>query len=174
MEILEFTINSLRELESELDRLSSSLATVTKEQGKTTKALRERLTKIEQKAVELEKKTEQLKNIILSSSVKNASKQEQEKTDTSPLNVSYGAGESVTLSCKQWEDFQACAYQAQVVTFEGRDNKRFRVSALKNNQIITYEGESLSLPNLLKAWLSEQLKIVNDTGNTIVIEGSII
>jgi len=170
LEILDFTINSLRELESELDRLSNCLSVVAEKQSEGTKVLRERLMRMEESAAELEKEIAKLKNIIFSSSAKSAFK--QEKTVNSPLELEYGP--RVTLNCKEWEDFRACACQAQIVTFERKEIEgRFRASALKNNQLVTYEGSLPTLPALLKAWLSEQLKIDSANGNTVVAAGSI-
>jgi hypothetical protein len=66
----------------------------------------------------------------------------------------------VILRCKQWEDFQTLAYQAQTVSFFYREaEKTFQVDALKNNQIITYSGELPKATSLLKVWLAKQLEI---------------
>jgi hypothetical protein len=63
------------------------------------------------------------------------------------------------LNCNQWEDFQALAGQAQTVTFECSEaEKKLRVTALKNNQVLVYEGELPDLTILLKPWLSSQLE----------------
>jgi hypothetical protein len=64
------------------------------------------------------------------------------------------------LRCKQWEDFQTLANQAQTVSFLYREaEKTFQADALKDNQIITYNGELPKASNLLKTWLAKQLSI---------------
>jgi len=64
------------------------------------------------------------------------------------------------LRCKQWEDFQTLAYQAQTLSFLYRDaEKTFQVDALKDSQIVTYSGELPKPTSLLKTWLSKQLDI---------------
>jgi hypothetical protein len=66
----------------------------------------------------------------------------------------------VILRCKQWEDFQGLAHQAQTLSFLYREaEKTFQVDALKDNQIITYSGELPKQISLLKTWLSKQLDI---------------
>jgi hypothetical protein len=39
------------------------------------------------------------------------------------------------------------------------DDKTFQVDALKDNQVITFNGELPKNPSLLKTWLSKQLEI---------------
>ena len=69
-------------------------------------------------------------------------------------------GPPVILRCKQWEDFQTLANQAQTVSFLYREaEKTFQADALKDNQIITYSGELPKQIPLLKTWLSKQLGI---------------
>jgi hypothetical protein len=64
------------------------------------------------------------------------------------------------MRCKQWDDFQGLADQAQTVSFLYREaEKTFQVDALKNNQIITYSGELPKFTVMLKAWLSRQLLV---------------
>jgi hypothetical protein len=66
----------------------------------------------------------------------------------------------VILRCKQWEDFQTLAYQAQTLSFIYRETeKTFQADALKDNQVITYNGELPKQVSLLKIWLSKQLDI---------------
>ncbi len=69
-------------------------------------------------------------------------------------------GPPVILRCKQWEDFQGLAAQAQTISFMVKEAERsFQADALKGNQIITYTGEIPKLAPLLKIWLSRQLDI---------------
>lgn len=66
----------------------------------------------------------------------------------------------VILRCKQWEDFQTLAFQAQTMSFMIKEAEHtFQVDALKGNQIITYTGELQKVPVLLKAWLTKQLSV---------------
>jgi len=69
-------------------------------------------------------------------------------------------GPPVILRCKQWDDFQTLAFQAQTLSFMYKEaEKTFQADALKGNQIITYSGELPQLTALLKMWLSKQLEI---------------
>jgi hypothetical protein len=82
----------------------------------------------------------------------------EQKTET--LQVREIRGPPVILRCKQWEDFQTLAHQAQTLSFLYREaEKTFQVDALKDNQIITYSGELPKPTALLKTWLSRQLEI---------------
>jgi hypothetical protein len=69
-------------------------------------------------------------------------------------------GPPVILRCKQWEDFQTLAVQAQTLSFMVKEaEKTFQVDALKGNQIITYSGELPKIASLLKIWLGRQLDV---------------
>jgi hypothetical protein len=69
-------------------------------------------------------------------------------------------GPPVILRCKQWEDFQTLAFQAQTLSFMVKEaEKTFQADALKGNQIITYNGEIPKFAALLKMWLSKQLDV---------------
>jgi hypothetical protein len=156
LEIFDFTVNALRELETELDRLSCALAEVTEWQRAKIKDLNEKLSKTEEKMVGLEREIEKLKKIILSSSNQKIVHQLDKNGVLSPES---GYAPSIRLNCKQWEDFKALAGQAQTVTFECAEaEKKLRVTALKNNQVFAYEGELPDLRILLKPWLSSQLE----------------
>jgi hypothetical protein len=156
LEIFDFTVNALRELETELDRLSCALAEITELQRSKIKDLSEKLTRTEEKMVGLERETEKLKKIILASSTQKIVHQQDKNGVFLPES---GYAPSIRLNCKQWEDFQALAGQAQTVTFECAENdKKLRATALKNSQIFVYEGELPDLRILLKPWLSNQLE----------------
>ncbi len=72
-------------------------------------------------------------------------------------------GPPVILRCKQWEDFQTLANQAQTVSFLYKEaEKTFQADALKNSQIITYSGELPKPTALLKIWLFRQLNVPED------------
>jgi hypothetical protein len=69
-------------------------------------------------------------------------------------------GPSVILRCKQWEDFQNLASQAQTLSFNYKEeDKVFQADALKGNRIITYSGTLPKFTQILKAWLSKELGI---------------
>jgi hypothetical protein len=155
LEIFDFTVNALRELETELDRLSSALAEVTEGQRAKIKDLNKKLLGIEEKTVGLEREIEKLKKIILSSS--NQEIVQQAKNGVFLPESGYAP--AIRLNCKNWEDFKVFAGQAQIVTFGyAETEKKFRVTALKNNQVFTYEGELSDPRILLKPWLSGQLE----------------
>jgi len=170
LEIFDFTVNALRGLETELDRLVNGLADATQEQLAKIQELREKFAKIEEKMKGLEKETEQLKSTILSFSTKTAV--EQDKRDVLPMENGYGA--LVSLECRRWEEFRDFACQAQILAFEYKEaEQKFRVSALKTNQVITYEGELPNLHTLLRAWLSEQVKTASNSENMFLATGPI-
>jgi hypothetical protein len=77
-------------------------------------------------------------------------------------------GPPVILRCKQWEDFQNLASQAQTLSFMYKEaEKTFQADALKGNQVVTYSGELPKLTALLKMWLSKQL----DVSEKRILEG---
>jgi hypothetical protein len=85
-------------------------------------------------------------------------KQLQTQKAQAPVEI---RGPPVILRCKQWEDFQTLAHQAQTLSFLYKEaEKTFQVDALKNNQIITYSGELPKPTALLKTWLSKQLEFL--------------
>ncbi len=64
------------------------------------------------------------------------------------------------LRCKQWEDFQNLAFQAQTLSFSYKEEEKiFQADALKGNRIITYSGALPKFSQILKAWLSKELGI---------------
>ncbi len=72
----------------------------------------------------------------------------------------YAKPPPITLKCTSWEDFQAFASKAQIVSFTYRESdKVFEADALKNNQIVAYIGEVPKIALLLKLWLSGRLEI---------------
>ncbi len=158
MEIFDFTVNALKELETELDRLSNNLADVTEGQQATIKALNERLSKIEEKAASLEEAIQHLKRLLLSPSNPKTVQQERNNPRVPELAFVF----PLRMNCGQWEDFCNLAKEAQLLTFDYREaEKKFGVTAVKNGQTISYEGE-LPEPNLLlKHWLANQLQIAN-------------
>ncbi|HUK84416.1 MAG TPA: hypothetical protein VLU95_00995, partial [Candidatus Acidoferrum sp.] len=77
-------------------------------------------------------------------------------------------GTTVILRCKQWEDFQTLAFQAQTLSYSYKeDEKSLQVNALKGNQIVTFSGAIPNFSAVLKAWLSKKL----DVSEKSVLEG---
>jgi len=66
----------------------------------------------------------------------------------------------IVMDCEDWKDFQEFAAKAQTVYFSYQDsNKTFEAEALKDNEIMAYDGEIPMLALLLKLWLNGQLEI---------------
>jgi len=159
---LDFIVNVLKEHEKDLDRLISELGTVTDALGDTGE-LTCKVGKVEERIGGLQNEITGLVN-YLSSSPREApvpapeQKTEQKTEAASPGSVMHGP--PVILRCKQWEDFQTLASQAQTLSFMYKDaEKTFQADALKGNQIVTYSGELPKLTALLKMWLSKQLVV---------------
>ena len=169
LEALDFIVNVLKEHEKDLDRLISELGTVTDALGETGE-LSCKVEKVEERISGLQNEITGLVN-YLSSSPKEApvpapeqkteqktEKKIEQKTEVAPAPIMHGP--PVILRCKQWEDFQTLASQAQTLSFMYKDaEKTFQADALKGNQIVTYSGELPKLPALLKMWLSKQLEV---------------
>ena len=161
LEALDFIVNVLKEHEKDLDRLISELGTVTDALGETGE-LTCKVEKVEERINGLQNEITGLVK-YLSSSPREAPLAAPEpttvqKTEVTPASVMHGP--PVILRCKQWEDFQTLASQAQTLSFMYKDTeKTFQADALKGNQIITYSGELPKLTALLKMWLSKQLEV---------------
>jgi len=166
LEALDFIVNVLKEHEKDLDKLIGELATVTEALG-TTGELSNKVEKVEERITSLQNEITNLVGYI-----SNAPRQpttlppkETPKTETTPTIPTQTEqpamhGPPVILRCKQWEDFQSLANQAQTTSFMVKETERtFQADALKGNQIITYTGEIPKLAPLLKIWLSRQLDI---------------
>ncbi|MCK4435342.1 hypothetical protein KAU87_00870, partial [Candidatus Bathyarchaeota archaeon] len=158
LEALDFIINVLREHEKDLDRLINELGTITGRLGDTGE-LSGKIEKVEGRLATLQT---EITNLITYLSAPHetmavpAHVVQEEKAQT--LQVRETRGPPVILRCKQWEDFQTLAHQAQTLSFLYKEaEKTFQVDALKDNQIITYSGEPPKETSLLKIWLSKQL-----------------
>ncbi len=116
------------------------------------------MSKIEERAARLEEAIQNLKKLLLS--LPNQETVQQEKNNPRVPELNYVS--PLRLNCRQWEDFCNLAKEAQLLTFDYREaEKKFGVTAVKNGQTISYEGE-LPEPNLLlKHWLADQLQIAN-------------
>jgi len=161
LEALDFIVNVLKEHEKDLDRLINELGTITERMGDTGE-LSGKIEKVEGRLTTLQN---EITNLITYLSASHEAPvvpipSSQERRAEAPVVVGEARGPPVILRCKQWEDFQTLAYQAQTLSFMFRDaEKTFQVDALKNNQVITYSGELPKPTWLLKVWLSRQLDI---------------
>jgi len=157
LEALDFIVNVLKEHEKDLDRLISELGTVTESLGETGE-LSCKVEKVEQRISGLQNEINGLVNYLSASPRETPVLTPEQKTEVVQASVVHGP--PVILRCKQWEDFQTLAFQAQTLSFMYKDaEKTFQADALKGNQIITYSGELPKLTALLKMWLSKQLEI---------------
>jgi hypothetical protein len=181
LEALDFIVNVLKEHEKDLDRLISELGTVTEKLGETGE-LNGKVERVEEKIGNLQNEVTNLLNYITKSrtapEMQNYAPKNQ-ASPASPVSVSSSApapaiaavmpsGTSVILRCKQWDDFQTLAHQAQTLSFMYKEAERtFQADALKGNQIVTYSGELPKFTSLLKMWLSKQLEVPE----TRILEG---
>jgi hypothetical protein len=174
LEALDFIVNVLKEHEKDLDRLINELGNVTEKMGDTG----ELATKVEK----VEERLTTLQNEI-ASLITQISTSQKEPTAAPSIPIQITAkptihdlqikerdvhGPSVILRCKEWDDFQNVATQAQTLSFMYREaEKTFQVDAVKDNQIITYSGPLPKGVAMLKAWLSRQL----DVAEKKILEG---
>ena len=163
LEAIDFIVNVLREHEKDLDRLIDELGGITEKMGDTGE-LNTKVEKIEERLTALQN---EIGNLItyLSAPHENAALpmiqlQPGNVEPVGSVKAKESLGPPVILRCKQWDDFQGLADQAQTVSFLYREaEKTFQVDALKNNQIITYSGELPKFTHMLKTWLSRQLAV---------------
>lgn len=160
LEALDFIVNVLKEHEKDLDKLINELGTITERLGDTG-VLSGKIEKVEERLTTLQS---EIANLITYLSASHEAPpvltQLTQEQRSEALQVKQVRGPPVILRCKQWEDFQTLANQAQTLSFLYREaEKTFQVDALKDNQIITYSGELPKQISLLKTWLSKQLNI---------------
>ncbi|MCD6446119.1 hypothetical protein J7L49_04985 [Candidatus Bathyarchaeota archaeon] len=161
LEALDFIINVLKEHEKDLDRLINELGDITERLGDAGE-FSGKIERVEERLTTLQN---EITNLIsyLSTSAQEApeaastSKKQEIKVEKLRTEIH---GPPVILRCKNWADFQTLASEAQTLSFLYKESeKSFQVDALKNGQIITYSGELPNQTNLLKAWLSKELKV---------------
>jgi len=154
LEALDFIVSVLKEHEKDLDRLINELGSVTEKMGDTG-VLNTKVEKVEERLSTLQN---EITNLITYLSAPH-----ETPSPSTPLpqiltvpqkreevQVRETHGPTVTLRCKQWEDFQALAEGSQTLSFMYReDDKTFQVDAVKDNQIMTYSGELPKLNLLL-------------------------
>ncbi len=171
LEALDFIVNVLKEHEKDLDKLVSELGSVAGQLADSGE-LTNKVKKIEDKINGLQ---DNVGNLL--KSLSNSSK--EQKAFSAPIvkpsaqseiaSPPVSSGMPVVLKCRQWDDFQSLAAQAQTVSFILKDSeKTLEVDALKNNQVISFVGEMPKLSFLLKMFLSRQLAV----SETHVLEGS--
>lgn len=163
LEALDFIVNVLKEHEKDLDKLINELATVTEQLGETG-ILSGKLEKVEEKIDNLQKEVTNLISYLSSGAPKEAlsvtAKERVDETAQAVPAMAFQGGSYVILRCKQWEDFQTLAFQAQTLSFSYKEGEKvFQADALKGSQIISYSGVLPKFPSILKAWLSEQLDV---------------
>jgi uncharacterized protein YhaN len=175
LEALDFIVNVLKEHEKDLDRLINELGNVTEKMGDTGE-LTGKVEKVEERLTTLQNEIANLITQISSSPREQlavapsmmaqvASKPRVEDVQVRERGVH---GPPVILRCKEWDDFQNVATQAQTLSFMYREaEKTFQVDAVKDNQIITYSGPLPKGAAMLKAWLSKQL----DVAEKKILEG---
>ena len=157
LEALDFIVNVLKEHEKDLDRLINELGTVTEALGETGE-LNSKVEKVEERISGLQNEITSLVNYLSASPRETPVLTPQQQAEVAQPSVMHGP--PVILRCKQWDDFQTLAFQAQTVSFMYKEaEKTFQADALKGNQIITYSGELPQLTALLKMWLAKQLEI---------------
>ncbi len=154
LEAIDFIVNVLKEHEKDLDKLINELATVTEQLGDTGQ-INGKVEKVEEKINNLQKEVTNLIAYLSSKPQETlpvaAKEQEAQATSTAAVQI----GPSLIFRCKQWEDFQTLAFQAQRLSFSfTEDEKSFQADAFKGNQIIIYNGPVPKLSAVLKAWLS--------------------
>ena len=165
LEALDFIVNVLKEHEKDLDKLINELATVTEQLGNTGD-VGGKVEKLEEKISSLQKEVTDLMGYIQNMGPREAavaaSKEIRENASTPSLVAPplQAIGPPLILRCKEWDDFQNLASQAQTLSFSYKeDEKIFQADALKGNRIITYCGQPPKFSQVLKAWLSKQLGI---------------
>jgi hypothetical protein len=171
LEALDFIVNVLKEHEKDLDRLISELGNVTEQLGETGE-LHGKVERVEEKIGNLQNLVTNMldyvgkqKNNVQASNME--VRNQVVSAPPSPVSTSAPvfapvtpSGTSVILRCKQWDDFQALARQAQTLSFTYKEAEHvFQADALKGNQVVSYSGELPKLSSLLKIWLSRQLEV---------------
>ena len=159
LEAIDFIVNVLKEHEKDLDKLINELAIVTEQLGDTGQ-INDKVEKVEEKINNLQKEVTNLITYLSTAPKQSlpAAVKEQAAQTTSAAAVQ--SGPSLIFRCKQWEDFQTLAFQAQTLSFSFKeDEKCFQADAFKGSQIITYCGPVPKMSAVLKTWLSKQLDV---------------
>jgi hypothetical protein len=156
LEALDFIINVLKEHEKDLDRLINQLGITTESLGETG----EITGKIEKLEDRLRSLQDEITNIVNQTGRGDAPK-------ASPTN---SRAPTVTIKCKQWEDFKNLAAGAETITFLFKEGENsFQADAAKNGRVLSYKGEFPQNSLLLKLWLSKEL----DVSEEAIFEGTL-
>jgi DNA repair exonuclease SbcCD ATPase subunit len=159
LEALDFIVNVLKEHEKDLDKLINELGNITERLGDTGE-LSSKIEKVEERLTTLQNEIANLITYLSAPHEATTTVQQGLEQKAGTVQSKEVRGPPVILRCKQWEDFQTLAYQAQTLSFIYRETeKTFQADALKDNQVITYNGELPKQVSLLKIWLSKQLDI---------------
>jgi DNA repair ATPase RecN len=159
LEAIDFIVNVLKEHEKDLDKLINELATVTEQLGDTGQ-INDKVEKVEEKINNLQKEVTNLITYLSSAPRQASPATAKEQVAQATPTAAVQSGLSLIFRCKQWEDFQTLAFQAQTLSFSLKEEeKSFQADAFKGNQIITYSGPVPKLSAVLKAWLSRQLDV---------------
>jgi len=159
LEAVDFIVNVLKEHERDLDKLINELATVTEQMGDAGE-LSNKVEKVEEKITTLQKEVTNLVGYVGGAKVSAPAPtvKEQQPVQSVVAPVAAQSGPTVILRCKVWEDFQKLALGAPTISFNYKeDEKIFQADAVKGNQIINYSGPLPKLSVVLKAFLSKEL-----------------
>jgi uncharacterized coiled-coil protein SlyX len=172
-EALDFIVNVLKEHEKDLDRLVSELGTVATQLGESGE-LNTKVKKIEDKINSLQAEVGNLVKSLSNSqrTAVPAVAATQPVAEAPKLDVPSAMrnGLPMVLQCKQREDFLALAAQAERVVFSRRESdKTFEVQALKNGQLVCFNGDAPDFATLMKTFLSRQLGVAEKQ----IFEGNI-
>ncbi|MCW4005653.1 MAG: hypothetical protein NWF04_03520 [Candidatus Bathyarchaeota archaeon] len=179
LEAIDFIINVLKEHEKDLDKLVGELGSVANQIGEAGE-LNDKVEKIEAKITGLQG---DMSNIITHFAARPPLQQVSSsnpvfasaQSNVAPVSAqtscpSLPANMPLLVRCKQWEDFQGIAAQAQTVSFTyDKTEQTFQAEAIKNSQLITFNGDTPKTATLLKAWISKQLEISEQK----IIEGQL-
>ncbi|MEJ2281334.1 MAG: hypothetical protein P8X97_05410 [Candidatus Bathyarchaeota archaeon] len=154
LEAVDFIINVLKEHEKDLDGLIGQLGVITESLGETGE-ITNKIEKIEDRITNLQ---DEITNLI---------KHLNAPRDVSSYTI---RGTSVTVKCRQWDDFKNLARGAENVSFLFKETeKTFQADAIVNGKVISYTGEIPNNNQLLKLWISKEL----ETDEKDVFEGNL-
>ncbi len=173
LEALDFIVNVLKEHEKDLDRLVSELGTVAGQMGDSgeinskVRKIEDKINSLQDNVSSLVKSLSNVQKEKVAEHVQVVPKEEQ-KAEVARQN--FAPNMPLTLKCKQWDDFQSLASQAQTVSYTFKEQeKTLEVNAIKDNHVISYSGEIPKLPMLLKVYLSKQLGVLEKQ----ILEGAV-
>jgi hypothetical protein len=161
IDALDFIINMLKEHEQQLDNSFHEMATITEKVGSTIDGLKGKVGEAEEKISNLQKEVTNLIAYVSGGVAKGVLPAAIKKqTGQAAPSLALESTSCVILRCERWEDFQALAMHAQILTFSYEEDMTvFQANALKGNQLIIYVGAFPNFSIILKNWLSLQLDI---------------